>query len=86
MLEWIFRRCDGEGEATETPIGLVPAEDDLNTEGLDLSAEALHELTSVDEQALRDELPQVEEHLAKFGDRLPAELRSQLEALKQRLG
>ena len=24
MLEWIFRRCDGEAEAVETPIGLVP--------------------------------------------------------------
>ena len=25
VLEWIFRRCDGDGEAVETPIGLVPA-------------------------------------------------------------
>ena len=25
VLEWIFRRCDGEAEAVETPIGLVPA-------------------------------------------------------------
>ena len=25
VLEWIFRRCDGEAEAVETPIGVVPA-------------------------------------------------------------
>ena len=41
VLAWIFRRCDGEAEAVETPIGLVPAEGALDTDGLDLSAEAL---------------------------------------------
>ena len=35
---------------------------------------------------LREQLPQVEEHLARFGDRLPDELRSQLEALERRVG
>ena len=39
VLEWIFRRCDGEGETVETPIGLVPAEGQLNTDGLDISAD-----------------------------------------------
>ena len=29
VLEWVFRRCDGEGETVETPIGLVPAEGEL---------------------------------------------------------
>jgi phosphoenolpyruvate carboxykinase (GTP) len=86
VLEWVFRRCNGEGEAVESPIGLVPAEGEINTDGLDISADAMAELTTVDEAGLRDELPQVEEHLAKFGDKLPGEVRSQLEALKQRLG
>ena len=44
VLEWVFRRCDGEGEAVETPIGLLPAEGEINTEGLDISAEAMEEL------------------------------------------
>ena len=86
VLEWVFRRCDGEAEATETPIGLVPAPGALNTEGLDVSEEALRELTTVDSEQLRQELPQVEEHLAQFGDRLPEPVRAQLEALKQKLG
>ena len=86
VLEWVFRRCDGQGEAVETPIGLVPAEGELNLDGLDISAEAMAELTSVDEEGLRDELPQVEEHLAKFGDKLPGAVREQLDALKKRLG
>ena len=85
VLEWIFRCCDGEGETVRTPIGLVPAEGDLNLEGLDLTPEALHELLTVDESALADELTQVEEHLATFGDRLPSELARRLDELKSRL-
>jgi phosphoenolpyruvate carboxykinase (GTP) len=86
VLEWIFRRCDGEVEAEETPIGRVPRQADLNTDGLDLSPEALANLLAVDTDAVRAELPQIEQHLDKFGDALPAEVRSQLEQLQQRLG
>jgi phosphoenolpyruvate carboxykinase (GTP) len=85
VLEWIFRRCDGEAEATETPIGLVPAEGELNVEGLNLAPGALEELLTVDPAQVSEELPQVKEHLARFGDRLPEQVRSQLAALEQRL-
>ena len=85
VLEWVFRRCDGEGEMVDSALGLLPAEGELNTEGLEISAEAMRELLSVDEKALREQLPQIEEHLGQFGDDLPAEIRGQLEALKQRL-
>jgi phosphoenolpyruvate carboxykinase (GTP) len=84
-LEWIFRRCDGEGEAVETPIGFVPPPSDINTDGLEISAEMLGELLIVDADSVREQLPQVSEHLAKFGDRLPDEIGAQLEALEKRL-
>ncbi len=86
VLEWVFRRCDGDAEATETPVGLVPTPDALNTEGLDLSSEALEELLAVDAGAVRDQLPQIEGHLDSLGDRLPDEMRAQLDALRDRLG
>jgi phosphoenolpyruvate carboxykinase (GTP) len=86
VLEWIFRRCDGEAEAVETAVGLVPAPGALNVDGLALAPEALEELLTVDLDQLREELPQVQEHLAKFGDHLPAQVHAQLEALEQRLG
>jgi phosphoenolpyruvate carboxykinase (GTP) len=86
VLEWVFRRCEGGGETVDSALGLLPAEGDINTEGLEISAEAMSELLSVDDEAVKAQLPQVEEHLAQFGDDLPDELRSQLEALKQRLG
>jgi phosphoenolpyruvate carboxykinase (GTP) len=86
VLEWVFRRCDGDAEAVETPIGLVPAPGAINTDGLDVSDEDMRELTTVDADQLREELPQVEEHLAQFGDHLPDAVREQLEALKLKLG
>jgi phosphoenolpyruvate carboxykinase (GTP) len=86
VLEWVFRRCDDDGETVETPIGLVPAEGEINTEDLDLSAEDMRELITVDDDAVAAQLPQVEEHLAQFGDKLPAEIAQQLDALKKRLG
>jgi phosphoenolpyruvate carboxykinase (GTP) len=85
VLEWIFRRLEGAVEGVETPIGLVPRPGDLNTEGLDLAPGALDTLLTVDEDQLREELPQVREHLARFGDSLPAEVRAQFEALEAKL-
>jgi phosphoenolpyruvate carboxykinase (GTP) len=85
VLEWVFRRCEGKGDAVETPIGLVPVAGGLNVEGLDVAPEQMAELLTVDVDKLKAELPQVEEHLARFGDDLPSAVRSQLEALKSRL-
>jgi phosphoenolpyruvate carboxykinase (GTP) len=86
VLEWIFRRCEGTAQAVPSPIGLLPAEGELRTDGLDLAPERLAQLLSVDEDAIRSELPQIEEHLARFGADLPAEVSAQLAALRERLG
>ena len=86
VLEWVFRRCEGTADAVESTIGLLPSEGALKLDGLDLTQEQLDEILVVDEDAVRAELPQIEEHLARFGDDLPAEVRAQFEALKGRLG
>jgi phosphoenolpyruvate carboxykinase (GTP) len=85
VLAWIFRRCDGEADAVETPIGLVPAPGAIETEGLDLSAAEMEQLLDVDPEEWRVQLPQVHQHFASFGDALPEELRRQLEALERRV-
>jgi phosphoenolpyruvate carboxykinase (GTP) len=85
VLEWIFRRCNGEGETVESPIGLLPAAGELNIEGLEISEEALSELLSVDPELFKQQLPQVKEHLERFGDRLPQQLQDQLASLEARL-
>ena len=86
VLEWVFRRCDGAADAEETPLGLVPTAGDLDTEGLDIDPAVLATVLDTDADELRQQLPQVKEHLAMFGDDLPAELRAQMEALERRLG
>jgi phosphoenolpyruvate carboxykinase (GTP) len=85
VLEWVFRRCAGDAGARETPIGLVPGDGDLYTGGLAVSEEDLAAVLRVDPEEFRAQLPQVREHLALFGDRLPAEVHAQLEALERRL-
>jgi phosphoenolpyruvate carboxykinase (GTP) len=85
VLEWIFRRCAGDADAHETAIGLVPAPGDLYTGGLDVPADDLEKVLTVDPKQVREQLPQIKEHLAIFGDRLPQELRDQLAALEARL-
>jgi phosphoenolpyruvate carboxykinase (GTP) len=89
VLEWIFRRTGDEATrpgAVETPIGLVPRPEDLNTDGLDLSDEDLRTLLTVDADAVKAELPQIEAYLETYGDHLPAEIRAQLDRLKATLG
>ena len=86
VLEWMFRRCDGAATAEETPIGWLPAPHDLDVTGLDVTADDLAELLRVDASAWSRELPQLEEHYQRFGDRLPVELAEHLSTLQQRLG
>jgi phosphoenolpyruvate carboxykinase (GTP) len=86
VLAWVFRRCDDDAAAIETPIGRLPARDALPTEDLDISRESLEELVRFDPDAWAAQLPQVREHLARFGDRLPEALRSQLARLEEQLG
>jgi phosphoenolpyruvate carboxykinase (GTP) len=86
VLAWVFRRCDGEADAVETPIGLVPALGSIETAGLDVSENDMAELLKVDPEEWKAQLPQIQQHFAQFGDRLPRELRVQLEALEERLG
>ncbi len=84
VLAWIFRRCDGEADAVQTPIGLVPAEGAIDLDGVDLAPAAMDALLHVHPEEWKAQLPQFHEHLAQF-KRLPSELREQLSALEQRL-
>ena len=77
VLEWIVDRVEHRAGAKETPIGFLPHVDDLNTNGLDIKAGALEELTSVDTEQWRAEMASILEYLETYGERLPEELRRQ---------
>jgi phosphoenolpyruvate carboxykinase (GTP) len=87
VLAWIFGRLTGESAAVETAIGLVPplGEGGINTDGLDVSPETMAKLLEVDHEGWAAQLPQMKEHYAAFGDKLPDEMAQQLADLEQRL-
>jgi phosphoenolpyruvate carboxykinase (GTP) len=87
ILAWIFGRVVGDAEAIETPIGLVPptGKGGIDTDGLDVGEATMAKLLEVDPRQWTLMLPQMKEHYAEFGAKLPAELRDQLHALQQRL-
>jgi phosphoenolpyruvate carboxykinase (GTP) len=85
VLEWIFERCQGEGDAVETAIGNVPTDVAIDTDGLAVSAKDMADLLRVDVDEWRQEVPLIREHYAQLGDRLPTELVDQLDALERRL-
>jgi len=86
VLEWVFERVSGRGEAVETPAGWVPAPGAIDIEGVDVSKEDLEELLRVDDDEWRAEVPLIRRHYAVFGDRLPDELTRAVDALEKRLG
>ena len=54
VLEWVFRRCNGEGETVETPIGLVPGRGrDQHRRARRSPTIEMRELLTVDAEALR---------------------------------
>jgi phosphoenolpyruvate carboxykinase (GTP) len=85
VLEWVFDRVAGRGEANETAIGYVPTKAALNTEGLKITEADLDELLYVNEDEWRAEVPSIREHFAMFEGRLPQQLDAQLDALEKRL-
>ena len=86
VLEWVFERTAGRGDAVETPIGFVPAPHALNVEGLAVSPGDLEELLRVDVDEWRAEVPLIRSHFAQFGDRLPKALADEIDDLARRLG
>jgi len=85
VLAWIFRRCDDEAAAEESLLGLVPGEGEIDIDGLDVGEDDMRELRNVDAAALRDQLPQMKQHFAQFGDRLPEGISEQMADLERRL-
>jgi phosphoenolpyruvate carboxykinase (GTP) len=86
VLQWILDRCNGRGDAVETPIGYIPPAKGLNTEGLDVAPATMEALLSVDREEWKNDLAGQREFFAKFGSKLPAEMESQAAGLARRLG
>jgi phosphoenolpyruvate carboxykinase (GTP) len=85
VLKWIVERIEGEGEASDSPLGRLPAVGALDLEGLDLSAADRKLLLGVDRAVWTQEAALSRDYLAGFGDRLPPALWREQDALEARL-
>jgi len=86
VLKWMCERVEGKVNAVETPIGFVPVKGDLDVNGLKISGGDVDELLRIDVAGWKNELPEIGEYLGTAGDRLPARMSAQLDALKKRIG
>ncbi|NLO63313.1 MAG: phosphoenolpyruvate carboxykinase (GTP) [Clostridiaceae bacterium] len=85
VLKWIVERVCGTGKAMKTPIGMMPTEDAIDVDGLDVSKEDMHELLLVKKDEWLNEVESIREHYKLYGEKLPKELLHQLDALEARL-
>ena len=85
VLKWVFERLTGNASADKTAIGFLPAANSLDVNGLNIGTAELEAITSLDADGWRDAVPQIREHYAIFGDRLPAKLHDSLNSLESAL-
>ncbi|MGI8646988.1 MAG: phosphoenolpyruvate carboxykinase (GTP) [Acidimicrobiales bacterium] len=86
VLAWVVDRLEGRGGSIDTPIGRVPSPDSLDLSGLNIDSADIAEALAVDIDAWRTEADSIAEWFQKFGNKLPVELKAELESLRQRLG
>ncbi|MCW3159126.1 phosphoenolpyruvate carboxykinase (GTP) [Micropruina sonneratiae] len=84
-IEWALRRVNGEVDAVDALNGRQPRRDDLNVEGLTITADQLDQLFALDPDSWGRETDLTEEYFARFGEHLPAQLREELQALRDRI-
>ena len=85
VLKWVFERTDGQVGADRTAIGFLPAPGTLDINGLNVSEADMQILLSVDNDGWREAVPQIREHYAAFGERLPQQLGASLDSLEAAL-
>ncbi len=85
VLAWILARAAGTLGAAETPLGWVPRPGELDTTGLDVSAEQVRKATSIDLAEWGPELESQGELFTKLERTLPKPIRLERELLMARL-
>jgi phosphoenolpyruvate carboxykinase (GTP) len=72
-LLWLMQLRDGLVSGVRTPVGILPAKEELNLDGLPIDAGDLDALLTIDTERWRQEMGFREAHLAQF-EGLPEEI------------
>jgi phosphoenolpyruvate carboxykinase (GTP) len=73
-LKWIIDRTRGRGAGIESPLGWVPAYDEINWDGRDFPREKYYAIMNIDRELVRKEATEQAEFFTRFGDTLPMEM------------
>ena len=82
VLRWMHDRIHGTAKGRETPIGIFPAEGEIDTEGLSLSEGAMDELFALHRNEWLEDLNDQQTFFESFDGRIPEELWSQHRLLR----
>lgn len=85
VLKWIFERLEGGGDAKDSAIGIVPTEDAIDLSGLSITRDDMKKLFEVDLDKALAEVDDIREYFKIFGDKLPTEMVTELDAYEERL-
>ncbi|MFA5848170.1 MAG: phosphoenolpyruvate carboxykinase (GTP) [Thermodesulfovibrionales bacterium] len=85
VLKWIVDRANNKVGAKETPIGLIPEMKDLDLAGLDIPQDKLAKLFEVKIEEWGPEIEDIRKIFETFGQRLPWEMRDELNVLAEYL-
>jgi phosphoenolpyruvate carboxykinase (GTP) len=85
VLKWILERSAGQAGGSEHLFGTTPNYSDLNWEGLDFTEAQFSLITSIDQDAWREELKLHSELFEKLAYHLPQELVATKARLEQQL-
>jgi len=85
VLEGILKRCAGDAETVDTPVGHLPETDAIATDGLNATPD-MDTLLDIDLRGWKRELEEVEKHLAKYAPRTPQALIDELHRMRHEIG
>ena len=84
VLDWIFRRCEGENIAQPSPLGLIPKAGTINTEGLE--GVDMRRLFDAPKVELQGEVAAIERYFEEqIPGQVPPVIQQQLQAFKARV-
>lgn len=82
VLDWIFKRCDDQVGANDSPIGWLPCLNDFNIDGLGVSKEDFMSLFDIDKDLWQSEVNEIQSFYSKFDKQIPSQLMEALERLR----
>lgn len=86
VLQWICEQVEGVGKSQKTPIGNLPTPDALNLSGLNIPAENVTALLSINRTGWRKEIKDLEIYYTIFGHNLSEAFSQRLAELGRILG